>query len=164
MSEPTLPYETADGERTAGWSGSDTSHERAVRERDDGTISERQRRTVDLIARQYGHGMTWKELSDATGWHHGQSSGVLSNLHQEGIIDRLTIRRHGCLVYVNPRYVEGRPMSPFRHRRGLTATDKELLTLFAQKVASAKMRQQQALWISTDDVEDLLRIAEGRDA
>jgi hypothetical protein len=164
MSEPTLPYETADGERTAGWSGSDTSRERAVRERDTGTVSERQRRTVDLIARQTGHGMTWKELADATGWHHGQASGVLSNLHQEGIIDRLTVRRHNCLVYVNPRYVEGRPMSPFRHRARLTAEQKDGLEATEARIASAKQRQQVAIWINVDDLETLVRIARQRDA
>jgi hypothetical protein len=164
MSEPTLPYETADGERTAGWSGSDTSHERAVRERDSGTVSERQRRAIDLIARQTGHGMTWKELSDATGWHHGQASGVLSNLHQEGIIDRLTVRRHNCLVYVNPRYVEGRPMSPFRHRRGVSPEDKRRLDNAEARIASARQRVQTAIWISVDDLEALVMIAQGRDA
>ena len=41
--EPTLPYPEPDDEGfTSGWSGSGASHDRAKRERDDGTTKHRQ--------------------------------------------------------------------------------------------------------------------------
>lgn len=111
MSEPTLPYVEVDGTATAGHAGSDTSRERAEREARDGTVGARQRKTLDLLSQARVRGLTWKDLSDATGWHHGQSSGVLSVLHKTGAIERLAARRDRCLIYVSPEYVGDRPIS-----------------------------------------------------
>ena len=114
--EPVLPYAESDGTATAGHAGSDTSRERAVREARDGTVSARQARTVRLLAASGARGLTWKDLSEATGWHHGQSSGVLSTLHKSGAIVRLALRRDRSLIYVDRRFIEDRPISPYEHR------------------------------------------------
>lgn len=57
-------------------------------------------------------GITWKELSLRYGWHHGSASGVLSALHKDGMIARLTDRRQGCYIYVLPNHVGVRPTRP----------------------------------------------------
>lgn len=113
---------------TSGHSGSDTSEERARREDSDGTTAERQKNTLTLLAARGTHGMTWRELAGVEGWHHGQASGALSNLHKAELICRLTERRDKCLVYVLPAYVEGRPTTRQGNaRRALTDEDRWLI-------------------------------------
>ena len=56
--------------------------------------------------------MTVAELRTVTGWHHGQASGVLSCLHKEEKIARLTESRDRCKCYVHPMYVNGRETEP----------------------------------------------------
>lgn len=96
---------------TSGWSGSATSRERAQREDSNGTTSHRQTQTLEALRRAGADGLVWKELGARFSWHHGQASGVLSVLHKEGAICRLTERRRGCQVYVLPEYVHGRETS-----------------------------------------------------
>jgi DNA-binding MarR family transcriptional regulator len=93
---------------TSGWSGSETSKERAKTEDSNGTTFQRQKITLDYIKYYENYGVTWKELSDLTGWHHGSASGVLSVLHKEGYIVRLKDRRNRCAIYVHPVYLQGR--------------------------------------------------------
>lgn len=103
LSAPETPYAG-----TSGWSGSDTSRERAQAEDGDGTTHVRQKRLLTYLAVCGAHGATWKDLSFATSWHHGQASGALSVLHKTGHIARLTERRDRCAVYVLPQFVQGR--------------------------------------------------------
>jgi hypothetical protein len=100
---PSLPYAG-----TSGWSGTDTSKERAVTADKNGKTKEQQRTTEILLDFNEDYGLTWKELSLHTGWHHGTASGVLSVLHKAGKIARLTERRGRCRVYVHPHYINGR--------------------------------------------------------
>lgn len=101
--KPVLPYAG-----TSGWSGSATSKERATRADRDGTTSARQAQTLMALAAAGPDGLTWLELSHAEGWHHGTASGVLSVLHKEGRIARLSVSRDRCRIYVLPEYVEDR--------------------------------------------------------
>lgn len=103
LSRPETPYAG-----TSGWSGSDTSRERAQTEDDDGTTHARQARALEFLIRRGVRGATWKELAEATGQHHGQASGVLSVLHKVGRVARLNDRRERCAIYVAPGYVAGR--------------------------------------------------------
>jgi hypothetical protein len=103
---PLTPYSG-----TSGWSGSNTSRDRAVQEDQDGTTKGRQTLTLQIINASKTFGMTWKELADQTGWHHGQASGVLSVLHKAGLIERLTERRGKCAVYIGINSVNGRKTS-----------------------------------------------------
>ena len=93
--QPILPYAG-----TSGWSGSQTSKDRAVRNDKDGTTSRNQIETYWRVNASAEEGLTWKELSDATGWHHGTASGVLSVLHKAERIVRLKETRNRCAVYV----------------------------------------------------------------
>ena len=97
---------------TSGWSGSETSKARAISEDSSGVTAGRQTLTLKILWQESKFdGITWSELSEKTGWHHGSSSGVLSVLHKAGLIVRLKERRKKCAIYVSPDYVDGREVS-----------------------------------------------------
>lgn len=89
---------------TAGWSGTDTSKQRALDNISSGREENYQQLALRLLKNVVTDGMTWKELSTETGWHHGTASGVLSVLHQSGAIVRLHTARNGCKIYVHQNY------------------------------------------------------------
>ena len=103
MVNTVLPYAG-----TSGWSGTDTSKERAKANDSSGKTADNQEHALLMILLSGIDGITWKELSELTGWHHGTSSGVLSVLHKAERICRLTERRDRCRVYVYPDYLNGR--------------------------------------------------------
>jgi len=98
-----LPYNGS-----SGWSGTDTSKERADSADRSGGTKYRQRKVMNMLYVMEGHGATWKEISERTGWHHGTASGVLSVLHKSNKIARLTQKRDKCRIYVLPQFVYGR--------------------------------------------------------
>ena len=100
---PELPYGG-----TSGHSGTDTSKERALDADRSGQTARRQAEALKILHEQKTLGVTWKELSDLTGLHHGNSSGVLSVLHKAGRIARLQERRNRCKVYVDLDSIKGR--------------------------------------------------------
>jgi hypothetical protein len=87
---------------TGGHSGTDTSRERAERERDDGTLSKRLSNTLAVVERAGASGVTWTDLARFLGLHHGSASSALTNLHMQGRIARTARRREGSKVYVTP--------------------------------------------------------------
>lgn len=107
--QPSLPYGNPP---TQGWSGSQTSKERAEADAASGTAHARQQFVLNALGSQRTYGVTVKELREATGWHHGVASSVLSVLHKDGEILRLTERRDRCAVYVLPVYRWNRETSP----------------------------------------------------
>lgn len=62
-------------------------------------------RTVVYVRRERERGMTYRELSALTGWHHGIASGTLTPLEQQGRLVMTTRQREGCVVYVHPDHV-----------------------------------------------------------
>lgn len=106
---------------TTGASGSATSRQRAENEAADGTADARQRNILGLLAEAGPVGMTWKEVSDKTGQHHGQVSGALSSMHKNGLVVALKLdRRNGSGVYVLPEHVIGRITRPFNVNKAKT--------------------------------------------
>ena len=103
MTAAHLPYAG-----TSGWSGTDTSEERARTADTNGTTRNNQARAIKRLSMACAVGLTWKDLASLTGWHHGTASGVLSVLHKDGVVARLTERRSRCKVYVLPEWVMGR--------------------------------------------------------
>jgi DNA-binding MarR family transcriptional regulator len=99
---------------TSGWSGSTTSKERAERQDKDGTTSKRQQAVLIALAELREKGATWIELGNLLGLHHGSISGVLSNLHREGLLCRLKARRNRCQIYILPQFVGDSELEPFR--------------------------------------------------
>lgn len=126
MSDPILPYGTGPDASSGFAAGVGTSEDRARTADRDGTTSERQAKVMNLLGRPQAirtgsplvverggpMGLTWKELAEVTGWHHGQVSGVLSVLHKADRIARLTERRDRCYVYVLNEYVGDRETQP----------------------------------------------------
>jgi hypothetical protein len=100
---PVLPYN-----ETSGWSGTETSRDRAISNDRNGTTKSNQERTLRALLDSGSDGLTWRELADLTNWHHGTASGVLSVLHKEGMIYRLKSKRNRCKVYVHPTYLNSR--------------------------------------------------------
>lgn len=111
---PILPYPDRRAGRSSGWSGSDTSRERAEHDDAAGVTSRRQRYVLDVLDRFGRQGLTWRELADLSGMHHGQASGVLSNLHAAGLVARLAERRDRSHPYVLPDHVDGRATQRFK--------------------------------------------------
>jgi MarR family len=120
---PILPYPDKHTGRSSGWSGSDTSQERAEHDDLSGVTSRRQKYVLVLLMRARYRGLTWKELADKADFHHGQASGVLSNLHAAGLIERLADRRNKCHPYVLPDFVRDRETQPFKRKTGPTLAD-----------------------------------------
>lgn len=83
-----------------------------------------QPRVLDALEAAGENGLTWYELAERLGMHHGQASGVLSTLHHAGRVKMLRLVRrsgtHKSAVYVLPQYVAGRAT---KARRSTVAHD-----------------------------------------
>jgi hypothetical protein len=97
---------------TAGWSGSDTSEQRALDNVNSGKELTNQQLALHLLKSAGIKGYTWKELATATGWHHGTASGVLSVLHLSSAIVRTYTKRNGCKVYVHQNFKDEVKIEP----------------------------------------------------
>lgn len=100
---PVLPYGGS-----SGWSGSETSKDRAEQMDKTGSTKSNQSKTLDLLNNAGRSGLTWHELSMLTDWHHGTASGCLSVLHKTNQVARLTIRRGRSSVYVSTHHIYDR--------------------------------------------------------
>ena len=108
---PILPYNGS-----SGYSGTDTSQERANYLDQSGITATNQKLTIQLLEGRGEFGVTWMELCDCMTWHHGTSSSVLSVLHKKNVIDRLKETRGRSHVYVLPKYRNGRDLDPIRRK------------------------------------------------
>lgn len=90
---------------TAGWSGTDTSKERALYNLRTGKEYNNQQKALAYL-KDNEAGLTWKELAEHADIHHGTASGVLSVLHKSGAILRTTRIRNGCKVYMHIQYAD----------------------------------------------------------
>jgi hypothetical protein len=98
---------------TSGWSGTDTSEERARREDSSGKTLHVQSIVMAHVSRQGMDGRTVAELRRALPqMHHGSISSALTNLHRAGMLACLTEKRERCHVYVRPEFVNGRSFRP----------------------------------------------------
>jgi len=86
---------------TGGYVLRPASKERAYREVASGELSVRQHQISVVLQGADLKGMTYKEVGDALGLHHGQSSGALSNMHAAGVVFMLRIQRNRCHPYVH---------------------------------------------------------------
>lgn len=75
----------------------------------DETASDNRGLVLRMLDQRGAYGATWSEVGEAFGWHHGTSSGILSNMHKDGLIARLSEKRGGAKVYVIPRSIANRP-------------------------------------------------------
>jgi hypothetical protein len=80
------------------------SKQRAKREAQDGTRSQRHKKIAKLLEWSGAEGATWKQLGQSLGLHHGQISGALSNMHKNGEVFTLVEQRDRCHPYVHIKY------------------------------------------------------------
>ena len=109
MTSAYVPYNS-----TAGWSGTDTSQQRAVDNIHSGRELNNQEFALFILKSRGIHGATWKEIATHTGWHHGTASGVLSVLHQSGAIVRLYSARNRCKIYVHQDFKDDVKYSTYK--------------------------------------------------
>lgn len=83
---------------------SDTSRARAQSEDANGITVRRRVYILTLIHDHGVAGMTWKELADETGLHHGQVSAVLSTLHKQGRLFQNKTPRNGSHPYIHANF------------------------------------------------------------
>lgn len=133
---PLTPYAGS-----SGWSGSDTSHERADRDDGSGVTGRRQRQVMDLLGESGERGITWGELAHILDVHHGAASGALSVLHKDGRIARLADRRAGSKVYVLPQYVAGRVTEAHAHNKRRRDDTEALLAKVREHIMGDRAHQ-----------------------
>lgn len=86
--------------RTAGFVNQPASRDRAQKEAASGVASQRAMLVLRYL-QNAPEGMTWRELGAALNLHHGQISGVLSNLHKSGLVFMLRQQRNRCHPYAH---------------------------------------------------------------
>ncbi len=91
---------------TAGFVDRPASRERAFREVEDDSLSIRQQAILTYLEGAGTKGMTWKQLSNLLGLHHGQVSGALSNMHKCGVVFMMRQQRDRCHPYVHSMFRE----------------------------------------------------------
>lgn len=147
--EPSLAYRG-----TQGHSGTKTSRERAVSEVASGAAGARQTAVLSHLDHLGEYGITVKEVRERTGWHHGQASAALTNLHIAGKIVRLTEVRDRCMVYVMPNYVAGRTVSPYvPQRRNRPSVSDRTIERLEDYLSTARAL---GIGISVDAVQEII--------
>ena len=114
---------------TAGYVNRPASKQRAMQELNGGVLGKRQQAILDVLDAAGANGMTWKELGDQLGLHHGKISGALSNMHLFGVVFMLRLTKDRCHPYVHAKFrdewtAEARYDEPAKTR---TSERKELL-------------------------------------
>jgi hypothetical protein len=139
-------YPEPDGAgRTDGWAGSQASHERAVAEVRTGRAQQRRMDVIRALSVAGHDGLTWREVADRLGLHHGQASGTLSVLHSEGRISCLTSKRSKCHIYVMNSAVNGRTTREPGHTAA-ARREVELAATLEDRVAQARAEAADVGW------------------
>ncbi len=134
-----------------GSTGSAASHERREREDESGISAYRQTQVLGALQDAGTTGLTWSELGERMGWHHGQATGALSVLHKDGAIAALTRRRKRSTIYVLNENVADRPTrepGQTRGNRELADANEALARengALAQQVSDVKAQWRQDL-------------------
>jgi hypothetical protein len=99
---------------TSGWSGSETSQERAVTMDKSGKTAYYQQYILGVLRIVKHFGVTWGEVAEGALTHHGTASSALTNLHKAGVIVRLKQKRGKSAVYVLPEFAASRETAPYK--------------------------------------------------
>jgi hypothetical protein len=112
-----------------------------------GVLGDMHRTAISRLHDAGPNGLTWGELGEREGWHHGRVSSVLSDLHREGQIARLAGKgslREGTRshIYVTLDHVEGRQTGAY----GGTKASEALKALPERDARIAELEQELALF------------------
>jgi len=140
---------------TGGWSGADTSRDRAEHERDTGKLSQRLVLILHALDIAGARGATWKELADLTGWHHGRVSSALTNLHKQGLVFTLKTRRNHCHPYVHGAWLyDWSPgavnLQPTANKNAPLLKELEAVAAAAEELLN-EIEVSRGAWIINDD-------------
>lgn len=116
---------------------SDTSRERAQYEDSHGITRERWLLILDLLWQANTDGLTWSEIANITGLHHGQVSGTLSTLHDEAHIVQLFAKRNRSHVYCHATYRDALDAKEIPYRTEPVRTRANARTQALEAVAEA---------------------------
>ena len=130
---------------------SDTSRARAQREDTNGTTRTRRTELLTLLRVAGPRGATWADLSAITLYHHGQISGALSKLHENGDVFQLRETRNGCHPYVHAEYRADYPDNevndePVKTRAGRRADLLEAVAAAAHELCVTQSSNAAAKW------------------
>lgn len=98
-----LPYNG-----TAGSVNQPASRDRANTEAASGKAAQRARTILARLA-EHPNGLTYQQVGDLLGLHHGQSSGALSILHSAGHVFMLHKQLNRCHLYVHSQWRDRYP-------------------------------------------------------
>ena len=130
---------------TGGAAGSATSYARATHDVESGKLGERQERVMRFLRNIGRPGLTCAEVCAMLEIHHGTASGLLSNLHAEGLVFRRVTPRNGQEPYVAREFRHGLADSecvdaPQRNARKVSASDvASAVALLESAMASANI-------------------------
>lgn len=135
---------------------SDTSRARAQFEDATGRTSIRQTAILGIVAASKWQGVTWAEVAEQTGYHHGQVSGALSKLHENGLVFQIRATRNGCHPYA---YFQFRDMfhdddvndAPVKTRASRRALALENVAQAAYELCYAQSKNAAAKWDALRD-------------
>lgn len=117
---------------TSGWSGTDTSEQRARDQDASGTTAQRQAQAIAVTSLNRERGLTVAEFREMLGVHHGAASAALSALHKVGKLARLTEVRGRCHVYVAPEFINARETQPHGRSDTITITTERYESLVSK--------------------------------
>jgi hypothetical protein len=118
MSNAYLPYAG-----TSGWSGSQTSYERAIANDESGLTSKNQMLFMADLLFTGSDGLTAREWGHLHNLEHQTYSSIPSILHEGGFVERLTMKRGRHQVYVLPEFVNDRETAPHRSKKQHTCSN-----------------------------------------
>jgi hypothetical protein len=118
MSRAYLPYAG-----TSGWSGSQTSYERAISTDESGLTSHNQLMFMSDLLFTGAEGLTAREWGHLRNLEHQTYSSIPSILHEGGFVERLVQKRGRHQIYVLPEYVNGRETAPHRSKKQQTCSN-----------------------------------------
>lgn len=95
-------------DQTTGSVDRPASRDRAQREANDGTAADRALQILNILTHE-PRGLTWGEVADRLGLHHGQASGALSNLHKTGRVFMLRTKRGKAHPYCHAHFRDAYP-------------------------------------------------------
>jgi len=141
------------------------SIDRAKRLEQSGRWHDNREVILGLLRERGRMGATWKELAYVTGLHHGQVSGMLSTLHQEGLVFAVRVQRDRCHPYVHTSlrdlFLEHERMDePVRTKASLDRERLERCRLLVQQIIAGVDMNRLAQYAEPTLYEQLTELAE----